>query len=230
MQSGCRMIGGAVVPMMLTLLTNTPLLKNRRRGAALLIALALVVGAAAWAVARRGAPPFHGRAVEPPRPAPDFTLTGPDGQPFRLSQLQGRAVVLFFGYTHCPDVCPATLSTFEAVKQALGAEGERVRFVFVTVDPERDTPQRLREYLRRFDPEFIGLSGDPETLAAVREAYGIYAARAGDHQGGMPSGHYVMTHTATSFVIDPAGRLRVSYSFGTPADQMAADLRRILAD
>src|SRR5690606_29497431 len=118
------------------------------------IAIVVLLAATGVVLAYRGrqTPALHGRLLEPLRAAPALVLTDQRGEPFRLSDHRGRALLLFFGYTTCPDVCPATLGTFSQVRRALGADADRVEFLFVTVDPERDTPDRLREYLSHFDP------------------------------------------------------------------------------
>ncbi|BAS29182.1 SCO family protein [Limnochorda pilosa] len=187
--------------------------------------LAVAAGAVVWAYASRTPVSYHGRVMDPVRAAPDFALTDQQGRPFRLSSQRGSAILLFFGYTSCPDVCPTTLSTFRQVRQALGSDAEQVRFVFVTVDPERDTPERLREYLAFFDPSVVGLWGELDALETVREAYGVYAAKSLDPQA--PDGYW-MNHTATAFLVDASGNLRLSYSFGTPAEDIAADVRQVL--
>lgn len=189
-----------------------------------LVALVAVVGVA-WAYTSRPAPTFHGRVLEPVREAPAFTLTDHRGEPFRLADHRGKALLLFFGYSTCPDVCPATLATLGQVKERLGADGQRVEMVFITVDPERDTPARLTEYLAYFDPSTIGLTGSPEALAQVREGYGVYAERVSDPNA---PGGYWLNHTATVFLVDPEGRLRLSYTFGSDPAEVAEDLRRIL--
>ncbi|MFO7255608.1 MULTISPECIES: SCO family protein [Limnochorda] len=191
------------------------------------IALVIVIAVAGvtWAYTSRPAPAFHGRLLEPLREAPVFSLTDHQGEPFHLADQRGKAVLLFFGYTTCPDVCPATLGTLGQMKRQLGADGERVEVVFITVDPERDTPARLAEYLGYFDPSAIGLTGPPEELARVREAYGVYAERVNDPQA---PGGYWMNHTATVLLIDPEGRLRLSYTFGSAPAEIAEDVRRIL--
>jgi protein SCO1/2 len=170
-------------------------------------------------------PVFKGGVLEPPHPAPDFALPASDGSTFRLSAERGRVVVLFFGYTFCPDVCPLTLSEMAQVHARLGHQASRLRVAFVTVDPERDTPERLRHYVGVFHPRFLGLTGDAETLARVRRAYGIVAEQrtvAGTKAA------YLIDHSALVYVIDPEGRLRLMFPFGTPIEDMAHDLRLLL--
>src|SRR6185369_3632026 len=113
----------------------------------------------------------------PPRAAPDFSLEGSDGGELKLSRYRGKVVVLGFGFSHCPEICPTTLATLARAQKKLGAGAKELQVVYVTVDPERDSPERLRAYLAAFDPSFIGGTGSPERLAKVRAAYGIFAAR-----------------------------------------------------
>ncbi|MFQ5873769.1 MAG: SCO family protein [Dehalococcoidia bacterium] len=163
--------------------------------------------------------------LETPEPAPDFALTDHNGQPFRLSDQRGNVVVLFFGYTSCPDVCPTTLALWRQVHDALGPEAERVRFVFVTVDPDRDTPERLRQHLTVFNPAFLGLRGTPAELKQVYKAYDV------SHEKvlvGQSAAGYLMNHTATVFVIGPEGRLGSSHGFFTPPEEVVSDIRQLL--
>lgn len=163
--------------------------------------------------------------LQPPAPAHDFVLTDQHGRPFQLSAQKGHPVLLFFGYTHCPDVCPTTLVTFKSVKELLGERARDVRFVFITVDPERDTPERLREHVGYYDPDFVALWGPPKEIDSVRAAYGIVATR--EQQEGAPGGYWIV-HTAASLLVDPQGRLSALYPFGTSAEEIAADLRQLL--
>lgn len=169
-------------------------------------------------------PTFYGGVLNPPRPAPEFSLMDQHRQPFRLQDHRGKVVVLFFGYTTCPDVCPGTLAHYTRVKELLADDADRVEFVFITVDPERDTPERLAEYMPIFDEEFYGLTGDREALEAVWSDYGVYVERVEDPG---PVGYW-MNHTALSYVIDPDGRLRLAHMYGTPVEEVASDLRQLL--
>ncbi|MBS1254073.1 MAG: SCO1 protein [Anaerolineales bacterium] len=168
---------------------------------------------------------FRGTALEPIQPAPDFTLTTQDNTTYHLSDQRGDAVLVFFGYTYCPDVCPTTLAEFKKVHDALGAEVERVDFVFVTVDPERDTPERLKQHLRVFDPSFIGLTGDFSTLESVWQDYGVYRKRAEAEDS---AAGYLMDHSSAVYLIDPDGNLRLTYSFGTDHEAIVHDIRELL--
>lgn len=189
-----------------------------------IVGVALVLGGVWFALTRDYQ--WQGVVIDPPARAADFTLTDQNGQPFTLSQQKGKAVMLFFGYTHCPDVCPLTLSDFKQVKAILKRDGldQRVQFVFITADPERDTPAVLKEFLSNFDPSFVGLSGDPQALQAVYAAYGIYVQK----QDSASAAGYLVDHTSRSLLIDPQGRWRINYPFGMEADKLAADLAHLL--
>ncbi|MGH7333118.1 MAG: SCO family protein [Candidatus Rokuibacteriota bacterium] len=185
-----------------------------RRSLAVLVVLALPFLAAAA--------PFRGGALDPPRPAPDFALQRPDGSQFRLSGHHGKVVVMNFGYTFCPDVCPTTLAEFAQIRARLGSAEKDVRFVFITVDPERDNPQRMRAYTEAFDRTFIGLTGSAEQLEAVRKAYGVTAHKrvvAGT------SAAYLVDHSALIYVVDREGRLRLLFPFGTAVEDMTHDIK-----
>jgi len=195
-----------------------------------------IAGAGWWGVqywksrtsqAPLGPKDFYGGVLDPPRPAPDFTLTDQYGEAFRLSDQRGDVVVLFFGYTTCPDVCPGTLAQYRRVKAALGEDADRVEFVFVTVDPERDTQERLAEYIALFDPEFHGLWADRATLEEVWRLYGVYVERV---EAPESSAGYLVNHTSLSYVIDPRGNLRLAHFYGMPVEQVVHDLQLLLSE
>jgi len=194
-------------------------------------ALLVVIGVLGWvAWSSMGPKPvpwdqFHGFVLQPAQAAPELGLMDHHGQTFRLADHRGRAVMLFFGYTNCPDICPATLIYYTQIKRDLGPLADRVRFAFVTVDPEYDTPERLRDYINRFDPSFYGLWASPEDLQPVLDAYGIFVEKVENENS--PVGYWV-NHTALSFLIDPEGRLVVAYPFGVEPADIASDLRLIL--
>ncbi len=169
--------------------------------------------------------PFRTGVLEPPSPAPDFALRTDEGKPFRLRDWRGSVILLYFGYTSCPDVCPTTLAEFAQVKQQLGGAAQRLRVALVTVDPQRDTPKRLRTYTRAFDSAFLGLTGSRNTLASVWKAYGIYVQ---SHRIPGSSVGYVVDHSATTLVIDADGNLRLAISFETPVEDIRHDLQLLL--
>jgi protein SCO1/2 len=171
--------------------------------------------------------PYQFKGTEYPtgKQAADFELVTAQSQPFRLSDQRGHIVMLFFGYTSCPDICPTTLSEARRVLEDLGEEGASVRYAFVTVDPERDTPDKLAGYLQNFHPAIIGLTGDPATLAAVQEDYGVVAER--QELEGSAIG-YIINHTARVFLVDQQGNLRLSYAYGTPTSDIVSDLRQLV--
>ena len=156
------------------------------------------------------------------------TLALPDasGTPRTLADFKGKVSVVFFGYTHCPDVCPTTLAELAEVKAMLGKDGERVQAVFVTVDPERDTAPILEAYMNNFGPGFIALRGTPEQTAAAAREFKVFYMKV----PGKTEGSYTVDHTAGSYVIDAKGRLRLFARYGMPADALASDLKQLLAE
>jgi len=168
---------------------------------------------------------FRGELMREAPPAADFTLTDQNGLPFRLIDQRGRVVLIFFGFVQCPDVCPATLSTWSKVAKQLGDDRDAIRFVLVTVDPERDTPARLGKHLSIFGPDFIGLTGTAEELDAVYAAYGVThrQVRFFDSAEG-----YLVEHTSRTFLVDPLGTLRLQYDFDTRPDDLFTDVRWLL--
>jgi protein SCO1 len=167
---------------------------------------------------------FKGMAVDPPREMPTFAFTRADGSRFSTSPEPGRPMVLFFGYTHCPDVCPTTLADWKRVRATLGDEANAVRFVFVTVDPERDTPAVAERYARMYDAAFEGISGDAITTSRMMDAFGVAAAR----EAGTDATGYLVSHSSQVFLVDSHGKLVALYPFGTGWDALAADLARLL--
>ncbi len=165
---------------------------------------------------------FYGSLLDPPLPAFNITLTDAAGQPFRLDDQRGRVVLLFFGYTYCPDVCPTTLADFQFIERQLAGQGlaDRVRMVFITVDPERDTPSQLKAHLGLFSPNIIGLSGSLAELEEVYRAYGV--ARVVQPVSGGQG--YLVDHTARVYVIDSAGSLRLTFPFGLDKHHMLNDI------
>jgi protein SCO1/2 len=154
------------------------------------------------------------------------TLSLPDaeGKIRTLADFKGKVTVVFFGYTQCPDVCPTTMAELAEVKRSLGKDGERVQGVFVTIDPERDTPQLLKNYITAFDPSFVALRGSDAQTKAVAKEFKVYYAKV---EGRTP-GSYTMDHTAGSFIYDTQGRLRLFTRYGGGAQALASDLRALL--
>jgi protein SCO1/2 len=156
--------------------------------------------------------------------ARQLTLTAPDGKPRSISDYKGKLVVVFFGYTQCPDVCPTTLTHMLEVKQLLGKDGDKLQVIFVSVDPERDTPELLKNYVNAFDPSWIGLRGDAEQTAAAAKEFKVFYRKA----AGRTPESYTVDHTAASYVFDPEGRIRLYVRHNSPPAEIAADLRQLL--
>ena len=190
----------------------------KTRAALILVFTALLAGCATYQ--------FQGSTYLEPKAAPAIEGIGQDGAPFVLSEQTGKIVLVFFGYTYCPDVCPTTLAEFKQVKSALGKYADDVEFVFVSVDPERDTPERLAEYVHAFDPDFHGVYIAPEQLPAVLNQYGA-VAKIQPAASGDPSA-YTIDHTARTYLVDPRGRLYLSYAFGTPVEDILSDIGELL--
>ena len=158
--------------------------------------------------------------------ARDFALPDQDGKLRSLKDFAGKVVVVFFGYTQCPDVCPTTMQELAQVKQMLGTDGERLQAVFVTVDPARDTPELLKAYMANFDPSFVALRGDDVQTTAIAKDFKIYFKKV---DGQTPTS-YTMDHSAGSYIFDPAGRLRVYSRYGSGPEAVAADVRSLLKE
>lgn len=155
----------------------------------------------------------------------DFELSDTDGKVRRLAEFKGQVIVVFFGFTHCPDVCPTTMLELAAVKKALGADGARVQGIFVTIDPERDTAALLKSYVDHFGAGFVALRGTPEQTKAVAKNFKVFYAKV----PGPTESSYTMDHTAGSYVFDTQGRLRLFTRYGTGAEALTHDLKLLLA-
>lgn len=189
---------------------------------------------------------FNGLPFDPVEPAPDFTLIDQHRQPVRLSDYRGNVVLLYFGFLNCPDECPLTMGVWKQVANLLGKDADRVRFVMITVDPERDSPEDMGEYLSIFNPDFIGLSGTLEEIEDVARPYAVSFRKLevteeevrsahlpggeDDHEHGHDSEEevYLVNHTTLAFVIDPQGQLVMAYPLGTGAEEIVADVRQLL--
>jgi len=169
-------------------------------------------------------PPFRGVDLTGASYAQQLSLPDQDGKPRSLADFKGKVVVVFFGYTQCPDVCPTTLAELAQVKKSLGADGERVQGVFITVDPERDTPELLKPYMTSFDPSFVALRGNAEQLKDAAREFKVYYAKV---PGKTPES-YTMDHTAASFIFDTQGRVRVFARYGAGAQALADDIKLLL--
>lgn len=188
------------------------------RALSLLLALFLL-GAPARAADDAG---LIAGVFSPPRAAPEFSLRGSDGQDLTLGRYRGKVIVLAFGFTSCPDVCPVTLGTLADARKKLGAQGDELQVVYITVDPERDDVERLRSYLKSFDATFVGGTGTAEQLAAVRKEYGIAASRRA------AGASYGFDHSSYSYLIDRSGRLRALMPYGHPPGDYVHDVKLLL--
>ena len=159
---------------------------------------------------------------DPPRPAPEFSLRGSDGAEVALARYRGKVVLMAFGFTSCAAVCPMTLATLALARKSLGATAAAVQVIFVTVDPERDDAARMKDFLAAFDPSFVGATGEPDVLAAVRRNYGVTAIKHGTGDD------YVMDHSSSIYLIDGAGKLRALMPFGRDADDFVHDIKLLL--
>jgi protein SCO1 len=172
-------------------------------------------------------PAFQGIDITGAEYAQRLDLPDPSGQRRSLAEFRGQVVVVFFGFAQCPDVCPTTMLELAEVKGQLGADGERVQGIFVTIDPERDTPEVLQAYVTQFDPSFVALRGTLDETAAAAKHFKVFyrkvPSRAGD-------GHYTMDHTAGSYVFDAQGRIRLFTRHGSGANALLHDLKLLLAE
>lgn len=157
--------------------------------------------------------------------ARDFALNDQDGKLRTLADFKGKVVVIFFGYTQCPDVCPTTMSEMAAVMKQLGTDADRVQVLFVTLDPQRDTPALLKQYVPAFDPRFIALSGDQDATAKVAKEFRVFYQKV----PGKDAGSYTMDHTAASYVFDAQGRVRLFVRHGQGPEPIAQDLKILLS-
>ena len=186
--------------------------------------LAAVLAAALLAGCGPGKPSFKSVDVTGADFGRELKLTDHTGKPRTLADFQGKVVVVFFGFTQCPDVCPTTLVEMKAVKEKLGKDGDRVQVLFVTVDPERDTPELLAKYVPAFDPTFIGLYGDAEATARTAKEFKVFYKKV---PGSSPT-NYSVDHTAALYIYDSAGRLRLFAKHAQGADALAQDIRLLL--
>ncbi len=155
----------------------------------------------------------------------DFTLIDQSGNPFTLSSLKGKAILLYFGYTNCPDVCPMVMSKFAYVANALGSDADKVAFIFITTDPMRDTPEVMRQYVEQFDPRIIALTGDPQSLLKVWKAYGVYV----QYEDTKRNGEYYVGHTAFVLAADKNMIIRFALTPEMPKEEYLQGVRWLLS-
>ena len=199
---------------------------NKRTAITSITACALLLGAAGFFTAcSPNAPQFTAIDITGADYAKGFALTDHNGQARTLKDFEGKIVMVFFGYTQCPDVCPTSMLEMAQIKQLLGKEGARIQGLFVTIDPERDKPEMLKEYMAAFDPTFLALVPTPEQLTALAKDFKVYYKKV---DGPSPTS-YTMDHTAGSYVYDTRGKLRLFTRYGTKPELTAADIRQLLA-
>jgi protein SCO1/2 len=186
-----------------------------------LAALALIFGG--WRVLA-GSYHYQGSQIDPPVPAADFTLTDQNEQAFTLSDQGSKVNLIFFGYTNCPDVCPITLTTYARVRARLGEQADQVRFIFITVDPERDTTEQIKTHISHFDPAIIGLTGTRAELEPVWKDYGVFQSQ---HGGGGVE-HYDVDHSSRIYVIDAQGNWRMTYPAEMDWEAIASDVQHMM--
>lgn len=192
------------------------------------VVLVAAVVVAAFVLLNRSQEPsyaYNGGVFSPPVAAAPLNLTDTNGEPFTLDQVKGEVTLIYFGYTTCPDVCPTTLTDFQTVKDELGTDADRVNFMMVTLDPERDTETKLKEYLGFFDPDFIGLRGDKSQTEAFTKDYGIIVKRVEYPDSATK---YLLDHSALVYLIDPQGRLLLTFPYGTDPSLIAQDVLQVL--
>ena len=166
---------------------------------------------------------FHGTVIQSPETSYDFTLTGGSGD-VSLSDFRGKLVLIYFGYTFCPDICPATLGNVNQALKQIGSKVEDIQLIMVSLDPQRDTPEKLEQYVAHFNPTFIGITGTQEQVDTVTSLYGIFYEK----KEGSEATSYLIDHTATLMVIDREGYLKLVFPFGVTADEIADDLKYML--
>lgn len=186
-------------------------------------ALAALLAAALVACSPEG-PKFRGTDITGAEFGRELALNGHDDKPRTLADFRGKAVLVFFGYTHCPDVCPTTLADAAQALKALGKDADRVQVLFVTVDPERDTPAVLSKYVPAFDPRFLGLHGDADAIQKAAKEFKIFYEK----RPGKAPGEYTMDHSGQSYVFDPQGRIRLLLRHDRLSQDLVEDLRTLL--
>ena len=203
------------------------LFDSGRRSAIGLVASCVVIAsgtALLGACSKEEAPQFKSIDLTGADYARDFALADQNGQVRSLNDFAGRVVVVFFGFTQCPDVCPTTMAELAQIKQSLGADGDKLQAIFITVDPERDTPELLKAYMGNFDPSFLALRPSMAQLPEVAKTFKIYYKKV----QGSTAGSYSMDHSAGSYVYDPKGQIRLYSRYGTGPEGLTSDIRLLL--
>ena len=167
---------------------------------------------------------LHGFVMQPPKPATDFTLTAHTGERVSLRDFRGRLVLLYFGYTHCPGICPTTLANVAQVLHQLNTRANQVQLLMISLDPERDTPDRLAAYVPHFHPTFLGLTGSAAEIAEVAPLFGIYYEK----EATTTADNYMVNHSTTLMVIDQQGIIRLIIPFSAAVQDIAADVAFLL--
>jgi len=205
--------------------TTLPLLPSRRRAAKTLAALAALSLASTWLTGcTPDKPQFKSIDLTGADYAQGFSLLDHNGQLRTVKDFAGKVVVVFFGFTQCPDVCPTSMAELAEVKRLLGADGDKLQAIFITVDPARDTPELLKAYMGNFDPGFLALRPTPEQLPQVAKDFKIYYKKV----DGKTKGSYTMDHSAGSYIYDPKGRIRLYNRYGSGAEVLASDIRLLI--
>lgn len=214
----------------MTTISEQPEVEQKKRPFRLIIYIVVGVAvglALGWLLLQWILPPsYNGQVIDSQTPVTNFTLTGPEGEPVSLIDFRDKVVMLYYGYTFCPDVCPATMVELKTAVQSLGSKADDVQVLMISLDPERDTPEALEKYVTHFDPSFIGLTGTEDEIVAASAPLGIFYER---EEGSAATG-YLINHTATVMVLDKRGHLRLLYPFDTPGEDMAADLQSLVRE
>jgi protein SCO1/2 len=213
-----KLLGGAVG----TALPGRLAASQAGRRACLVVIAAAALGATS--ACQRPAPSFKGIDITGAEYGRSFSLPDADGVTRTLADFKGKLVLVFFGFTQCPDVCPTTLSRAVEVRKLLGPDADKVQVVLITVDPERDTPEVLRDYVKAFDPSFVALRGDAASTAATAKEFKVFFQKV------QTSSSYTMDHTAVTYVCDPKGRVRLALRHEQSAADVAADLKTLLRE
>ena len=199
---------------------------NRRNTIASLAACAFTAACGSMLVAcTESKPQFKSVDLTGADYGKDFQLTDHNGQPRSLKDFRGNLVVVFFGFTQCPDVCPTSMAELSEAKKLLGADGDKVQGLFITLDPERDTPEVLKAYMANFDPGFLALRGTPDQVAATAKEFKVFFRKV----PGQTATSYTLDHSAASFTFDKQGRLRLYTRYGSGAQFLASDLKLLLS-